>query len=127
MELCGSAKNTYVGYFCLGSHSPLEETKIAGVEELMILDTYLAVLAITLLFTILAIFRRTAVLDGIAWICWWASAACHLLASPTTTPLYIISILWGGFGFIFLILMFKDVWKMYDFRKNNIDWMDEEL
>ena len=108
--------------------APLEETELAGVEELIINDQYIVVLGITLLFTVLAIFRRTPVLDAMAMIFWWATAGAHLVASPSTSPLFTISLLWMTLGFVFLILLFKDVWKMYDYRKSKgVDWMDEEL
>ena len=100
---------------------------MAGIEEIIIADMYLATLAITVLFSVLAILRRKVVLDAMAMIFWWISAGSHLVASPSTSPLFSISLLWMTLGFVFLILMFKDVWKMYDFHKNRIDWMDEEL
>jgi hypothetical protein len=102
---------------------------LAGVEEQIVNSQYLVVLIISLVFTVLTIFRRTIVLDGFSSMCWFICGGVHLVSSPSTSPLFSISYLWLGFGFVFLILLFKDVWKFYDFRKTRkgtINWMDDE-
>jgi hypothetical protein len=85
------------------------------------------VVAISLFFTVFALVRRTAVLDVIATICWWIAGGVHLVSSPSTSPLFSISYLWFALGVIFFLLLWVDIWKMWNFRKNRDTWMDEEI
>ena len=112
----------------LESHAPLGGNKLAGVEEIIINDHYLVVVGISMFFSVFALVRRTATLDAIATMCWWIAGAVHLVSSPSTSPLFSVSYLWFALGVVFLLLLFKDVWKFFDMYKAKDDWwMDEEL
>lgn len=99
---------------------------MAGIEELINTDIYLAVIGISLFFTVFAIVRRTAVLDAIATMCWWITGATSIVASPSTSPLFAISYLWFGLGTLFLILLFADIWKYFDIKKSRDTWMEDD-
>jgi len=92
---------------------------MSGVEDLIINDQYLVLVAISILFTILTIFRRTVLLEVITWVCWFVVAASHLLASPSTTPFYSLSILYWGLGLIFFVLMWYDIFQLFAEQKKN--------
>ena len=92
---------------------------MAGIEEIIINDTYLVIIAISLLFTILTIYRRTPLLDLLTTISWWIGGAAYLVSSPTTTPLYSISFLYWGFGLIFFVLMWVDLFQLLNVNKLN--------
>ena len=92
---------------------------MAGVEEIIINDTYLVVIAISILFTILTIYRRTPLLDLLTTIYWWIGGTAYLVSSPTTTPLYSISFLYWGFGLIFFVLMWYDLLQLLNVMKQN--------
>lgn len=92
---------------------------MAGVEEILINDTYLVIIALSVLFTVITISRRTPLLDLLTTICWWVGASAFLVASPTTTPLYSISFLYWGFGLIFFVLMWYDLIQIFNFKKLN--------
>jgi len=89
------------------------------IDSILIQDTYIIVIGISVLFSLLAIFRRTVLTDLLATICWWVGGATHLLASPTSTPLYSISFLYWGFGLIFFALVWVDLLQLFDTRKSN--------
>jgi len=120
-------KSSLQGHDFFGSYTPQGGKRLAGVEELIINDHYLVVLGISLFFTVFALVRRTAVLDVIATICWWVSGAVHLVSSPSTSPLFSISYLWFALGIVFFILLWIDVWKLWDFKKSKGDWWMEEV
>ena len=67
----------------------------------------------------LAIYRRGILLDALAWVCWFITVATHLLASPTSTPLYSISLLYWGIGLIFFVLMWVDIYQVFVTTKAN--------
>jgi len=90
---------------------------MAGIEEIILADQYMIVLGVTLLFSVLAIARRTVILEIISTICWWISAVVNLFASPT--QLYVLTFLWMGLGFVFLSLFFADIWQLFIIRKRN--------
>jgi hypothetical protein len=106
---------------------PLEETYLAGVEEIIISDQYLLVTGVGLFFTVFALVKRTLALDAIATMFWWIVGGVHLVASPATSPLFSISFLWFGLGLIFLVLSFHDVWKFYSVKREQDQIFEEEL
>ena len=79
----------------------------------------MVVLGLSVLFTMLAIYRRTIVADLLAMLSWFIAGGTHLLASPTTTPFYSLSILYWGFGLIFFVLMWADVIQLWNINKSN--------
>jgi len=89
------------------------------VDSILIQDTYIMVIGIAILFSLLAIFRRTVLLDLLATICWWVGGGTHLLASPTSTPLYSVSFLYWGFGLVFFALVWVDLLQVFDYKKSN--------
>lgn len=90
---------------------------MAGVEEEIINSHYTILIIISIMFTMLAIYRRTVLADMLAWVLWFITGAVHLLASPTTTPLYSLSLLWWGFGLIFFVIMWADLFNLFSFKK----------
>jgi type VI protein secretion system component VasK len=99
---------------------------LAGIEEIIVNDHYLVVVGISLFFTVFALARRTAILDVIATICWWISGGVHLVSSPSTSPLFSLSYLWFALGIVFFVLLWVDIFKLWNFRKQNDPWMDAE-
>lgn len=75
-------------------------------------------LGLSVLFTMLAIYRRTVLADLLAMISWFISGATHLLASPTSTPFYALSFLYWGFGLIFFVLMWADLFQLFNKLKS---------
>ena len=92
---------------------------MAGIEEIIISDQHLVLVAISLLFTVITIYRRTLLLDLLTTVCWWITGATHLLSSPTSTPLYSISIFYWGIGLVFFVLMWADVFQMLNLKKTS--------
>lgn len=92
---------------------------MAGIDDIIINDHYLIVIAIAILFSVLAIYRRTVITDLIATVLWFIAGATHLLASPTTTPFYSISILWWGMGLIFFVLVWVDIFQIFTIKKKS--------
>lgn len=129
MELCGSKIQRLARQRIFWSHIlHWRKQKLAfGVEEEIISSQYLALLVISTVFSILAIYRRTAILDGIAWISWYIAGGAHLVSSPPTSTLFSMSYLWFAIGTVFFFLLWTDIFKLWSFRKNRDDWMDEEL
>ena len=65
---------------------------------------YTFLMGITLLFTVLAINRRSITLSILSAISWFASSLAHQMISPQTSPLTNpISLLYMGIGIIFTI------------------------
>ena len=100
-------------------HQRGNNTMSAAVDALIINDQYLVMVAISILFTIITIYRRTVLLDLLTTVCWWITAAVHLLASPTSTPLYSMSIFYWGIGLIFFVLVWADVIQIWNINKSN--------
>lgn len=98
---------------------------MTGAEQLIVTYQYLALITVSMLFSIFAILRRTAILDMIATICWWIAGASHLVSSPSISPLFSISYLWFALGTVFFVLIWKDIFKMWNFHKNKDDWMED--
>jgi len=90
---------------------------MGDIEKIIINDQYAILLGITILFTLLAIYRRTPLADLIAWVCWFVCATCHLLASPLNSPLLPVAFIYVAFGFVFLILSIADTGAYLDYRK----------
>jgi len=100
---------------------------MAGVEELIINDHYLVVLGITLFFTVFALVRRTATLDAITTVSWWICGGIHIVSSPSTSPLFSLSFLWFALGTVFFMLLWVDVFKLWNFYRSRDTMMDEEI
>lgn len=98
---------------CVWLRQRRQQKQVTGIEDIIINDHYLIVIAISILFTMLTIFRRTVLLDTLTWVCWFIAGAMHLMASPSTTPFYIISILYWGFGLIFFVIMWVDLFQLF--------------
>lgn len=90
-----------------------------SVAEIIINDQFLVVIVLAILFSLLAIARRTVVMDALAWVCWFIVAGAHLMASPSSTPFYSFSFLFWGFGLIFFILMWADIWSVFQHLKSS--------
>jgi hypothetical protein len=101
------------------SPTPRRQHILTGIDDIIINDHYLIVIAIALLFTILTVYRRTVLLDLITAVLWFIAGATHLLASPTTTPFYSLSILWWGLGLIFFVLVWVDLFQIFNIKKKN--------
>ena len=99
---------------------------MAGVEEIIISDHYMIVLGVTLLFSVFALVRRTVVLCLLSTVCWWICGGIHLLASPTTTPLYSVSFLWFGIGWIFFVLVWAGIIQNFRMKKQR-EWEEVEI
>jgi len=97
---------------------------MAGIEEIILSDQYFMIIGISLFFTAVAMVRRTVILELLATICWWISAAVHLIAAPSA--LSILSWLWFGFGIVFFLLFWVDVFQLFVTRKDQ-RWSDEVL
>jgi len=88
-----------------------EYFKMTVVE---VTDQYLIMMAITLLFTVLAIaYRENYVLRLISSLCWLTSSAAHFAVGDKTSPLTsALSYLFLGFGLILISSMVIEVSKM---------------
>ena len=92
-------------------------------------DQYLILMAITLLFTVLAlVFHESLVVNLLACISWLISAVAHFATGDQTSALT-TSLVWLFFGFaiIFLGITVYNVSKMLD-KSPDKDWYkkDEE-
>lgn len=90
-----------------------------SMADVLINDTHMVILGLSVLFTILAIYRRTILSDLLAMVFWFITGITHLLASPTTTPLYSISFLYWGIGLIFFVLTWVDVFQQFNIRESS--------
>jgi len=94
------------------------------VDQIILADQYMILIGISLFFTALTIVKRTVILELLATICWWISAAVHLIAAPSV--LSILSWLWFGFGVVFFLLFWVDIFQLFVIRKDR-RWSDEVL
>lgn len=91
---------------------------MAGIEEIIIADQYLVMLAVSLFFTsisILALWKKgqnISMIKSAALIitvlCWWISGIFHMGASPTTSPFFALGYLWYAIGTVFLVFTIVD-------------------
>jgi len=101
----------------------LEATDIT-VDTIIINDHYMLMVAIALLFLVIAIGRwiqkgeGSLLLDVLVWVSWFTVGAMHLLASPTSTPFYSISLFFWGIGLIFFVLTWVDVFQLFNTKKS---------
>ncbi len=94
---------------------------MSEVDAIILADNYMIIIGISLFFTAVAMVRRTIILELLATLCWWVSAIIHLIAAPSA--LYAISWLWLGFGIIFFLVFWFDIWQIFIVRKKQ-KWDD---
>jgi hypothetical protein len=102
---------------------------MAGIEEIIINDHYLIMIATAFFFTALTFvsFWRvgwkpsiTKTISQVAtFLSFMIAGAAHVAASPSTSPLFPLAYLWFGLGVMFLILLVVDSIKAWDTIQNN--------
>ena len=103
---------------------------MAGVEEIIINDHYLIMVAIALFFTAMTLvsFSRSGwnpsvtkyISETATTITYFIAGAAHVAASPNTSPLFPLSYLYFAFAIMFLLVFIVDMiqaWRIYEKKK----------
>ena len=103
---------------------------MAGIEEIIINDHYLLMVALALFFTALTVvsFWRAGwnpsatkyISETITFIIYFIAGAAHVAASPNTSPLFPLAYIYFFIGIAFLLLFIVDLiqaWRIYEKKK----------
>lgn len=103
---------------------------MAGIEEIIINDHYLIMVALSMFFTALTLvsFWRSGwnpsatkyISETLTIISFFISGAAHVAASPSTSPLFPLAYLYFACGIMFLLLYVIDLiqaWRIAENKK----------
>ena len=90
---------------------------MSEIADIIINDQNIVILGLASLFTLLTIAKRSIVLEVLTWVSWFICGGVHLLASPTSTPLYSIAIFYWGLGLVFFVIMWSDLFSIFTNNK----------
>jgi uncharacterized protein with PQ loop repeat len=100
--------------------------------DIILNDHYLIVVSLSLFFSAISIainvsgykqnsenIFKYGITSLISCICWFITGIIHVAVSPTTSPLFMLSYLYFGFGVVFAIVTIIDV--MTGIKESNKD------
>ena len=82
---------------------------------------YLLIFGLSIIWSLLALDRKSAILSLLATLCWFILTPAHLVVA-WDSGFFMISFLYLGFAFVFLVLTF--VWTIQNawLSKRERDW-----
>jgi len=85
------------------------------------LVTYLVVFALSLIFSMVALERKSSILSWLGTISWFVLSACHL-ALTQTSNFIIVSWMFVMMGIIFLLYGFALIFSNFQARRREREW-----